>query len=167
MRFIAALLLCPFMTGCLALAFPEVDITPRIDVGDAADIKAVRIETTNTRGSGVWLGTGKDTSRETKLVDVVNGVVNPQINAKWCYWFMIFPVEFGGRNDLELVLERPGYERVIVNSWPWWIPLGYGFTRRIEWKQNWYHENIQSNAVMFERIPYIMRPRSEIVFESL
>ena len=133
---ICTLFASPFFAGCMFL--PGLRMTPEVQVGETNDVVAVQADVSHSRRLklpecsdqiGVAL----------HFVPVVDGVVRPQVMPTCAYLALILPGRILGDeicwSEPRTVLYRPGYEAIVIDSSPWWFPLGYALPRHANWKE--------------------------------
>ena len=133
MRILAILLVCPLLSGCFAIGYPEMHCTPEVAIS-ADHVQAFRIanEYEHTR----MLLYGNYVHSTVQEVPIVAGKVEPQQDAQFSYIWSLFPLAaVQTTHDFEVLLYRPGYEFVDIPSSPWWWPLGYCQTRSVDWRK--------------------------------
>ena len=136
MRFSLLLLSCPFISGCLAFAYPTVDRTPRIAVPEAPDeVRAFRV--THGRGfHGAMIAGAFVMNDHVEQVPLRDSFVPPQQAAAVNYIFLAFPIAaFSDFSSMELRLYRPGFEVETKSPEPWWRWWRWYGTHEIQWKQ--------------------------------
>jgi hypothetical protein len=135
MRATLAILVALCCNGCVGLAvWPCVDVTPPVQVG-ADDVHAKVCDLRNGWGEfGTLPMTGFENQSFTD-VPVQNGIVDRQIQIREGHFVGFLIGHVCEYHDMKLVLERPGYEPAVIDSWPWWFVLGYGIPKKVQWKR--------------------------------
>jgi hypothetical protein len=135
MRILSILLICPFLTGCLACGYPSITQTPPIAVKDL-EVKAFRVTTGITRYGGAIAGAIKFDG-EIEEIAALNGVVPAQDDSHWRYYYLAFPYEGYYSRTLEIRLYRRGFETEVIDARPaieglWAAPVVEPHLKRAE-----------------------------------
>src|SRR5262245_16986403 len=117
MRCWPVLLLCPCLAGCLALGYPTISRTPEVTV-PADDVRAFRVSSEMT-ASGPLATAPIQLSSSVEEIPVVDATVEPQRDASFSYYYLVFPYSGYRSRTVEVLLYRPGYETVEVPARPW------------------------------------------------
>ncbi|HEX3313699.1 MAG TPA: hypothetical protein VHR72_02355 [Gemmataceae bacterium] len=136
MRAILAVFTALCCNGCIGLAaWPCVDVTPPVQVG-ADDVRAKVCDLRNGWGEfGTLPMTGCFENQSFSEVPVKDGMVARQVQFREGHFVGLLLVHFCEYHDMKLVLERPGYETEVIDSWPWWFALGYAIPETVKWKK--------------------------------
>jgi hypothetical protein len=134
MRVFVAYVTCFFFSGCLGFGYPDLSRTPAVTV-DSNEVHAFRVLSQATAigpiiTSPVWL------RGSVEEIPVMSGMVGPQGDADFAYYFVLFPLlEAGHSRTLEVLLYRPGYETVVIPAHSWWLTLGREAPEKVAWKE--------------------------------
>lgn len=113
MRLLPVLLVCPFLTGCLAFGYPSLTQTPPLRVAEP-QAKVFRV-TTGHKSYGPWMTGPIQLLGSIEEIAVLQGEVPAQYDAHWIYYYLAFPVAEGSYNrHFEIRVYRRGFETRVI-----------------------------------------------------
>jgi hypothetical protein len=141
------LLLFPFLPGCLAYAYPSVTSTPQV-TGLPGDVHAFK-ESWGMGGMSMIMTGGESFSRALEELPIQHGCLEPQHDAYCAYFVGGFPVGCFESRNWRVLLYRPGYEPVELDSRWWGQALVAPESQTVTWKCV---EGVSSNVKVLDEL---------------
>jgi hypothetical protein len=127
------LLICPFMTGCLVVAYPSVMQTPAIVVTEP-DVKAFRVTEESDLQGPHWIPFSYTDSCLVEEIPLTRGEIPQHCDAYFAYEISGLSHSYHSRNE-SIRLYRRGYETVIIESEPWLACWWKNRLENVSWKK--------------------------------
>ncbi len=113
----------PLFSGCILpyCAFPTVSYTPRVNIEDADNVHAFRVDFTNDTGDMSVFAPGPGTGRFSSVTAKRDNAVPAQIKPSVSYGFVVIGVALNyltyTDHTMAVRLYRPGFDLVEIRSW--------------------------------------------------
>jgi hypothetical protein len=133
MRTSRAFLVLPFLSGCLAYGYPSVWQTPPLSLPDD-DVRAFRVDSQWKRGGAVIAG-WFEIAQSIEEIPVVAARVEPQKDAYFSYYYLLFPFTGTTSRSMSVLLYRPGFQTVEISERPWWRLPGQARPEQVVWRE--------------------------------
>jgi hypothetical protein len=128
-----ALLICPFLSGCLGYGYPSFCQTPGAAIDDPG-VRAFRV-TNECKRRGCIIAGSVMFAHQVEPIGIVDSRVEAQTNNSFVSYYLLFPFEGHSSRTVKVLLYRPGYETVEIPERPWWTFLGKNQPERVVWKE--------------------------------
>lgn len=133
MRISRALLVLPFVSGCLAYGYPSVWQTPPLSIPDD-NVRAFRVER-QWKGGGVVIAGWFQIAHSIEEIPIVAAQVAAQKDAYFAYYYLLFPFAGTTSRSLSVLLYRPGCQTVEISEQPWWRLPGQARPEQVFWQE--------------------------------
>ncbi len=133
MRSWQVLLFLPFSSGCLGYIYPSFCRTPRVEVREG-DIRAFRVVSSWSGSTAAFTGM-LIPGRHVEEIPIIDARVEPQQNAYFGYYWLIFPFTGEESQSMSVLLYRAGFQTVEVPELPWWECVASSHSERVMWTE--------------------------------